>query len=157
MKKILSLLVLLVAFTACEEDVQFNNPAVQGLKDNQLWRASEYTAVMGSDNSLMITAKNGFEILTLRTASVDAGQYVLGVNEVNKAAYVLSADGIEDAYQTGTNIGDGQITISNDGRETDVARGYISGKFYFNAVNDEGQIVNFQEGVFYKIPITSMP
>ena len=31
--------------------------------------------------------------------------------------------------------------------------GLYSGKFKFNAINDEGEIVTFSEGEFYKIPL----
>ena len=153
MKKILSLLVLLVVFTSCEEDVKFNTPAVQGLKNNELWKATQFTASRGIDNSLTITATNGFEIVVLKTASLSAGAYTLGLNEVNKASYTLSADGIEDDYETGTNLGSGTITISDKIIETDLTKGFISGTFHFNAVNGADEDVFYQEGYFYKVPI----
>ncbi|QEE49095.1 hypothetical protein FUA48_05720 [Flavobacterium alkalisoli] len=151
MKKILSLLVLLVTFASCEEDVKFNNPAVQGLKDDELWRAAQYTATRETDNSLTIVATNGFEILTLRTASVDPGVYDLGVNEQNKATFSVSVDGIEQNYQTGTDLGDGKIEITVE--DTDMAQGFITGTFRFNAVEDDGTVLNFRNGVFYRVPI----
>jgi len=158
MKKILSLIVLLIAFSSCEEDVQFNNPAIQGLKDDELWRAVEFSATRGATSgALTITASNGFEILTLKTTSTDAGTYILGNNEANKASFVLSADGIEMAYQTGTGLGDGEIKISALPTETNVTAGFISGNFKFNAFDDEDNALNFRDGVFYKIPITVVP
>jgi hypothetical protein len=148
MKKILSLLVLLVAFTSCEEDVKFNTPAVQSIKE--LWKATEFSAVK-TGNALTLTAKNGFETVILKTTSVTPGEYVLGTGVANKATYALSVDGIEEFYQTGTDLGNGLITISAD--NTDATKGYISGFFRFNAVSDAGVTINFQEGVFYKVPI----
>ncbi len=153
MKKILSLIVLVVVLTSCEEDVKFNNPAVQGLKDNELWKATDFSATRGGDNSLTITADNGFEIITLKTQNIDPGVYVLGVNESNKATYTLSVDGIEMFHSTGTGIGNGEITISADPTETNVTAGYITGNFYFNAEDEDGNVVNFQQGVFYRVPI----
>lgn len=41
----------------------------------------------------------------------------------------------------------GEITI------TDVTNGLYSGTFKLNAVNSEGEIVNFTEGYFYKVPL----
>lgn len=155
MKKILSLIVLLVAITACEEDIKFNTPAFQGLKDNVLWKATEYNAVRGGDNSLTVTATNGFEVVTLRTAAATANIYELGVNESSKATYSLSVDGIDEVYQTGTGVGNGIIEISDDPRDTDIAGGYVTGTFRFNVVNEEGDVINFQNGVFYKVPITT--
>src|SRR6218665_1292010 len=140
MKKIISLLVLLVAFTSCEEDVKFNDPAVQAYKDNEVWKATNFTAVRGVDNSLTVTGTNGFETLTIRTASINPGNYELGVNDNSRASYVVQADGITMSYKTGTGLGDGRITISNKPRETDLARGYITGRFYFNVEDTNGDV-----------------
>lgn len=157
MKKIVSLLVLLVAITSCEEDVKFNNPAVQGLKDDELWRADDFDAVITASmdgTTLTITADNGFETVVLRTEDTDPGAYDLGNDDENTASYASDIDGISEFYTTGTEMGNGQITISDKLSETDLERGIISGTFRFNAVNEEGEVVNFQDGVFYKVPIT---
>src|SRR5688572_24092667 len=119
MKKILSLLVLLVTFASCEEDVKFNDPAVQGLKNDELWKAAQFTATLGGDGSLTINGTNGFETLTLRTASTDPGVYELGVNNSSMASFVVNVEGVEMSYLTGTGIGDGEIEISDDVNETD--------------------------------------
>ncbi|MBC8643656.1 hypothetical protein H9W95_05085 [Flavobacterium lindanitolerans] len=48
MKKILSLLMLVAVFISCEDDATFNNPSVQGKKDNVRWRASSsYATITG--------------------------------------------------------------------------------------------------------------
>lgn len=177
MKKILSLIVLVAALASCEEDVKFNDPAVQALKDNETWKATSYTAVMSSDKSLTITATNGFETVTLRAESTDpydcdgtevadadgdkyGCQYLFGYDMENTASYVLSADGITMSYQTGVDAEpgegeeDGAILIYMNRKYTNIQGGFISGEFYFNATDDSGKVVNFQQGVFYKIPIT---
>ncbi len=157
MKKFLSLLVLLVAFSSCEEDVQFNTPAVQALKDNELWKATEYKAILVG-GSLTIEATNGFETVVLRTVSSTPGMsFQLGVNDSNRATYSLDADGLSYDYQTGTDLGDGLIEISDNPDETDIAKGYISGTFRFNASDEFGELVNFQNGFFYKVPIQVAP
>lgn len=174
MKKILSLIVLVAALASCEEDVKFNDPAVQALKDNELWKASSYSAVLNADNSLTITATNGFEIVTLRAESADpyicdgtevededgdrhGCEYLFGYGQENMASYVLSADGIEMEYQTGNDAvageEEGAILIYRNRKYTNIPAGFISGEFYFNATDDDGDVVNFQQGVFYKIPI----
>ncbi|MDV6169381.1 DUF6252 family protein [Flavobacterium sp. DG1-102-2] len=168
MKKILSLLVLLVAFASCEEDVKFNTPAVQAFRGNtdgtsDIWKAREFSAVK-SGNSVIVTAKNDVETIVLRINNPVPGEtegsiHPLGVDELNKATYALSVDGIDQFYQTGTNIGDGQIqirrTLDNNINATD-GKGYISGTFYFNAKNDAGETVNYHSGVFYKVPIVAI-
>ena len=157
MKKIFSLIVLLVALSSCEEDVKFNNPTVQGLKDDMLWRAVQFSATKASNGALTVTATNGFETLTLKAQGTDPGTYDLGVNETNKASFVFSSPEFNTAYQTGAGIGDGQLIISARPDETNVAGGYITGNFRFNAYDGEGNAVNFRDGVFYRIPIHVMP
>lgn len=171
MKRILSLLVLLTAFVSCEEDVKFNNPAVQALRGEEsvLWRATEFSAEKNG-STIVVTAKNDIETVVLRINNPIAGvpaegspnqtgsEHKLGENEFNKASYELSVDGIEDYYETGVAKGNGLITIGkaqdNNLNATD-GKGYISGFFYFNAINDAGETVNYHQGVFYKVPIVT--
>jgi hypothetical protein len=155
MKKFLYLLVLLAGLTSCEEDIEFNSPTVQALKNNELWRATEFSAVRGTGNSLTINATNGFETLVLRTASTTPGVYPLGENDTDKATYVLVIEpSSPETYETGQDRGEGSITISNNPEETNVDAGFITGTFRFAAVAEDGDQVYFQEGVFYKVPIT---
>ena len=64
MKKLASLLILLVAFVSCQSDVKFNNPSFQGEKDNFLWRADHTVTMIGNGN-LGISAFRGNEQVTL--------------------------------------------------------------------------------------------
>ncbi len=148
---------LLMAFSSCEEDVQFNTPAVQALKDNELWKATEYKAIIVG-GALTIEATNGFETVVLKTVSSTPGMsFQLGVNESNKATYSLEADGLSYNYQTGTDMGNGLIEISDNPNETDITKGYITGTFRFNAADESDELVNFQNGFFYKVPIQAAP
>lgn len=151
MKKILSLLVLAVVFASCEDDATFNNPSVQGKKNDVFWRASSSTATVAG-GVLTINAYTPFETLTLVTASIAPGTYTLGVNASNKASYSFEADGITSVYSTGTGLGDGQIKIEAS------PEGTVTGTFYFNAPATTadpigGPVVNYQEGHFYRVPI----
>jgi hypothetical protein len=40
----------------CEEDVRFNNPSFQGVKDNVFWRAVVSNASLSANGSLVIEA-----------------------------------------------------------------------------------------------------
>lgn len=157
MRKILSLLVLLVAFTSCEEDIKFNNPAVQALKDNEPWRATTFKAEK-TGNTVIVTASNDIETVVLYiNAPAPESVHELGVNELNRATYEFAVDGLGDSYATGTNKGNGRIVISraeDNNLEGTGGKAFISGTFYFNALNDDEEIVNYQKGVFYKVPMT---
>lgn len=154
MKKILSLIVLAIAFSSCEDEVKFSNPSVQGEKDNVLWKASDFSASV-TGGSLTISAFTPYEILTLKTSSAAPGTYILGENSTNVATYSTELDGARSTYTTGPEIGDGEITIDPAQQP-----GTITGKFKFNAhlTTDPiaGLVVNFQYGVFYRVPIESV-
>lgn len=146
MKKILSLLVLVLAFSSCEDDATFNNPSVQGTKDGAFWRATSSSAVVVG-NTLTITAVTPFEILTLKTSSVEPGVYTLGENNSNAASYTFSADGINSEYATGAGLGDGEIVVEIS------PAGTVTGTFEFNAPGAGGAVLNYINGVFYHVPI----
>ncbi len=154
MKKLSLIIIVLFAFISCQEDVRFNNPSLQGMKDNVFWRAVESKASVASNGSLLIEAYTGAETLTFKLASTAKKNYILGIDNVNTVSYVLSDPSGLITFSTGTGKGDGQITIT----EYDTANGTISGTFKFNAENTYnnplvGALVNFQQGVFYKVAV----
>lgn len=157
MKKILSLFVLVATLSSCQDDVSFNSPAVQGYKDREVWQAGEFTATVGSDSSLTVTAVRGFEKLTLRTQDSDAGDYTLGETSANTATFVFSADGVTEEYSTLDTDASGRISISANPLETDLSKGFITGTFRFLALDSEGNELSFTSGHFYKLPVTRIP
>ncbi|MBV2196036.1 MAG: hypothetical protein KUL78_05995 [Flavobacterium sp.] len=229
MKKIVSLLALVVAFSSCQEDLQTNNPAFQAKQNDAFWRANDARVSVDENGRMIITAFNQFETVTLETASTDPGVYVLGTtNQDNFASYSNDVDGFEDYYDTGlysgpaykvspminrgtayqasagaqttggsgsglrvaTQTTDGTVTaitvvargvgyvpgdiitiVGGDNNATfrviniqqsngeieieEVENGLFTGKYKFNAVNEEGEVITFSEGVFYKIPLST--
>lgn len=162
MKKRIYILLLLIGLTSCGEDIVFNNDAAfQGVKNNESWKAADASATVTDDASMLIQAVTINETVTLEiplpTTFVnqkDSSTYItynLGTSDTKTATYTAIVNGALLAYETGTNIGDGQIII------TDYDGLTISGKFRFNAENIESSTdsptVNFQYGIFYKVPI----
>ncbi len=158
MKKILYLFFITLLFGSCEEDVVYNNPSVQGKLDNVFWRAIDSKAVLGTDGSLTLTAMARRQKMTLRVPSTNLGIYQLGNSNIRYASFLFTYETDELFYHTGNNMGgDGQIEIT----EFDAENGTVSGNFRFNALNIEnnplgGEILNFNRGVFYKVPITGV-
>jgi hypothetical protein len=155
MKKYLYLFLVIVTAISCTEDIKFNNPAFQGLKDNVFWRAATYKASLNTTGYLTIEGSLGYEKVILQTPSVMKQSYVLGVNEVSKASYANTFPKELAAFSTGTNIGNGQIVIT----EFDAVNNTVSGTFKFtadnkDATNTENPKITFTEGVFYKVPVT---
>jgi hypothetical protein len=154
MKKIASLLLILIAFNSCTTDVTHNDPSLQGLKDGELWRASLSYAELSTSGGITIIGVTQHETVTLSTVSKNPGTYVLGQNTVNRAGFEVANSGDELSYSTGTGTGDGQIKID----EYDPEAMTITGTFRFNADNvtdnpEGGEVLNFQEGHFYKVKV----
>ena len=154
MKKLFLSLIVLFLLASCEENVKFNNPSLQGLKDNVFWRVVDSKATLASDGSLQIEGYTTNEKLFLKTTSTAPQTYFLGTSESKKASYELLGSGGSIIFSTGFGIGDGQIVII----EYDALNMTVSGTFKFNAENIAnnplaGPSINFQQGVFYKVPV----
>lgn len=101
MKRFLSLILVAVAMSSCQEDVKFNDPGFQGLKDDVYWRANDARAYLSSAGRLTIEALTEYEQVTLNTTNANLGTYVLGTTNTNNAArYTSSLDGVELEYAT---------------------------------------------------------
>ncbi len=158
MKKYLPFLIVLFSLVSCEEDVRFNTPSFQGLKDNVFWRAIQTRATLASNGSVVIEAYSGYELITLKITSTTLQTYFLGTSSSNTATYVLKDANGEVTFITDFGIGNGQVQVT----EYDDVNHTISGTFKFNAENVDdnplyGSELNFQQGVFYKVPVSPAP
>lgn len=101
MKRFLPLLIVILAFSSCQEDVRFSNPGFQALKDDVFWRANDARAYISVTGKLTIEALTQYEALTLNTNSAIVGTYILGTtNANNTASYSSNFEGIELEYAT---------------------------------------------------------
>jgi hypothetical protein len=100
MRKLLSVIAIVFLFASCQEDVKFNNPGFQGLKDDAFWRANDARAFV-SNGKLTINAYTEHEVVTLGTSSTSIGKYSLGTtNTDNFASYTSNLDAILLEYAT---------------------------------------------------------
>jgi len=169
MKKIASLLILMMTIVSCEKDIKFNDPAFQGQKDNFLWKA-DVTTTATSNNYLTINAFHGTEVVTfvipaptVSISKANAITYKLGseapllplnIADTIKATYSYSDGGVVLDYATGKDKGNGEIVIT----EYDATTRKLSGTFRFNAKYLGSNTIvpenlNFQQGFIYRIPI----
>jgi len=140
--------------SSCQEEITRNSPSFQGLKDDVMWRAIDSRAELETNGSLTIIGLTQYEIVTLKVPSTNEATYILGTSTNKQAAYVYEKDDVVLNYSTGIGMGDGQIIIE----EYDEAKMTITGSFRFNAENVDdnplgGEILNYREGVFYKVPV----
>ena len=71
MKKYFLIALVFFGLLSCEDDVRFNNPSFQGLKDNVFWRGVRSKATIASDGSLLIESLIVNETISLKTAAAE--------------------------------------------------------------------------------------
>ena len=159
MKKIASILLLLiVAFSSsCTEDLSKNNPSFQAWRDDALWRSNQSWAEVTDNGAVRIVGLTAYETVELMTPSINSQGYPLGNSISRRAYYTYARDGVEDIYSTGSSFGEGMIVIE----EYDEINQTLTGRFRFNAemlpAHEGNPIVNFRDGIFYKIPVIPAP
>lgn len=169
MKKIIALLMIVSVLISCEEDVSFNTPAFQARKDNFLWRATDYSAVYNPvSKTLILTGFQGFEKVTMTACPVlitgegtaaffQDATFDLANNSDAVALYSNVNNGQDYFYSTAVaDQANGELMLTNGSIQKP---GTISGSFRFDApyvgeIANAPERINFQEGVFYQIPIT---
>ena len=155
MKKLFSSLLIILTLFGCQDNIESSLPAFVGLKNGDFtWRSSSSTLVAGTTGVLTFTGTDGNGLLTLMIPTVALGTFTLGANATALATY---SEG-EFMYST-NNSGNASIVYVSDGTitidELDVVNGTVTGSFYFNAYTADGErVVNFSEGVIYKLPVT---
>lgn len=160
MKKIVPILILLLAFCSCSQDIRFNNEAVfQGIINNNFWKGGNAKATKDNTKismqavTLTEVVRLDFPIPPLNIDPLKPDTFIkydLGTSNNKTAFYSLTTlDGTEE-FKTAIGVGDGQISVSQYDGVT------ISGTFRFNAkstIPDSEDTVNLQSGTFYKVPV----
>ena len=156
MKKYSLILITLITFFSCEKDVEFNNPAFEGLRNSEfLWRAASYNVSFGPNGFLTISGSNGSGDLSFTIPGASVGTYVFGNVDATQATYqentinyATTYDGISSVVA----VSDGEVEIE----EIDLIGKTFTGIFKFNAYDASGtRTVNFSQGRFYKLPLSS--
>ena len=145
MKRLLPLIALFLAALSCSNDLEFNNPALQGNKNYDFWQADKIQAILLEDGGIKITGINRNETLILLISDFETQSYNLKESRINSAEF---RDNESKTFST-LNGGDGSIVIDN----YDTVEMTITGSFTFNSYSSDGNLVNFSKGIFYKIPI----
>lgn len=155
MKKIILLSLVFFTLFSCGDEVQFNTPAFQGDRENELWRAKSFFASIETNGFLTITGRNNNETVKLRIPSISENTYIVGSTNVNVAEYI---DNFGVAYSTSNSPHEsvsvypelGEIVIE----EIDVVNKTFTGTYRFLAFDAAGlNSVGFTNGIFYKVPL----
>jgi len=157
MKKIFVLLISFLTLVSCGDELEFNNPAIQGFKDGEVFRTNTFRADIDR-GGFVIQGKVQGQVLTLITTRDERGTYNLGGDNQSEALF-LDAGGVlfstintpdpnVQLYPT-----EGEIIIERLDRRSDNVV-IITGTFWFNAFSQDGlESVNFNRGRFYRVPI----
>ncbi len=156
MKKLSMLFIAVLTILGCKDDVEFNNPGFEGLRNGEfLWKASSYSVVIDDNGFVTFSGSNGSGSLTLTIPSASVGSYTLG--DVNSMRATYNENGIayatlEDGNANVVSVSDGQIVIE----DINFINKTFTGTFQFNAYDTSKlNVVNFSQGVFFKLPVTS--
>mgnify|MGYP000601523615 CR=1 FL=1 len=153
MKKIALLFLTLLTIWSCGDEVEFNSPGLSGNKNYNLWRATYFNAFVEGGN-LTIIAGNNNERMSFFLPSLNANTYQLSDTSVASVDFV----DFEDIEYSTSNSPDPSVSLYpeiGEVRITESSPGYVTGTFRFIAFTEDGlQSVGFNEGDFYRIPIT---
>jgi len=101
MKKIISLITLVLVLVSCTEEVKFNNPGFQAYRDGILYKGIDVKAYLSTNGSLTIVSLAQDEEVAISTASSGLGTYVFGTSNQNtKATYRSTFSNINLIYET---------------------------------------------------------
>ncbi|MBU2927823.1 DUF6252 family protein [Winogradskyella psychrotolerans] len=157
MKKLILLSLVFLAVFSCGDEVQFNSPAFQGDRENELWRAKGFSASIETNGFLTITGTNAAESVILTVPSVIESTFIVGDIDVIEAQYINS---FGDTFST-TNKPDESVSIYPELgeiiiEEIDVVNRTFTGTYRFLAFDASGlNSVGFTNGIFYKVPLVS--
>ena len=136
MKKLVFLALLVLTIAGCKEDLTFNTPSFDAIKNNEPWRANNFTAYLDADNKFNVKGELGTESVILTLPGADVGTYNLVAGGTSYATYkdatglVFSTQNNPDPSLTLYPVG-GKIVLENSGALT-------SGRFQFSAFTLDG-------------------
>lgn len=157
MKKLILLFLVFSTVLSCGDEVEFNTPAFQGDRENELWRAQAFSASIDENGFLTITGINNGETVNLIVPSVVEGTFIFGDVNTIEAQY-LSGFGTD--FST-NNRPDPSVSIYPELgeiviEEIDMANATFTGTFNFLAFDASGlNSIGYSNGIFFKVPLIS--
>lgn len=103
MKKIIALFAIFTLFTACQKDVEFNNPALQGTLNNIFWKGYSKLATKSASGAVTIYGRGQIGDVTLKLGNSNVGTYELGTTNQSSIATVIQTGNIAGEFTTGIN------------------------------------------------------
>lgn len=149
MKKYILLFLVVLAFSSCENNVEYGQSAFQGRKNDVFWKAKDARAYI-EGGKLRIEAYATFDELILNTSSANVGNYILGTTDANNfAKFTTLFDGSSVSYETlpvpgpvyAVELLNGG-TVYNNGNAIATSGGSGFGLKLDISVNKQGQVID---------------
>ena len=159
MKNIFGFFLVAFIFLSCEKEDSFNNPSVQSVMNDEVWRADTKEVTVNNAGELTLTAMRGYETLEIKLPSVNTNDTIFFDTPGTYGRFSVDAP---DSFTLYDSTQEADIDLRARGyfyiTEYNSARGYISGVFGFTApivtgFQINGDAVNFRKGNFYRIPL----
>ena len=150
-------LLTFIMLFSCEENIEFNNPSIQGNRNGDYWKA-QYERVDIDFGGWLIEGGNYGETLQLVTTADTRGTFEFGgEGNVNEAIFrdsegVVYSTAFEPDPSLSVYPAEGEIEITRIWNTTPKR---VFGNFWFTAYSEDGmKSVNFNRGVIYRAPLT---
>ena len=151
-----NLILVMLLVLNCSDEVKFRSPSFEAQKDGIVFWNANFLAADIDNNGFIIEGRNAGERLQLITTNDSNGVFEISGDSDNEAIYVdKNGTVFSTKYVPDPNISIfpkvGEITVENIDNENPKN---IYGTFWFYAFTEDGSAsINFNEGVFYKIPL----
>ncbi len=140
------LAVFCLIITSCSTDIEINDPALQAKVEGETFRSTIKKAVIYDDGTLVISGSEGEKSISFTTSSTKLGTYKIKQQTLSKVSFLNS----QKKFTSKDGETQGEVII------TEIFNNEISGKFFFKGLTDnDGNIVDFNHGWFYRLPIES--
>ncbi|PHR99003.1 MAG: hypothetical protein COA80_04495 [Leeuwenhoekiella sp.] len=140
--------ILSLLLVSCADDVTFNTPAFQGIKDTLFFKAAGTRAQLTEANEVIISGSLNGERVDLKLPAYGTGVFDLSAGSLAMADF-YEADGKQ--YSTRFD-GEGEVVVER------VDDSLYTGSFRFRAVAPaDTTVVYFTRGYFYEVPFFKEP
>lgn len=156
MRKVFVFILVVFSLQSCSDEVRFNSPAMQAHKNGSVLWKTQFRAADIDNGGFVIEGRNSGEVLQLITTSDSRGTFEIGPGTGNIAFFV----DVDGTIYSSENMPDpsvsiypptGQIIVDDIDNDNPMN---VYGTFWFYAYTADGlNVVNFNEGVFYKVPL----
>lgn len=156
MKRLFLSFLVVFLLLNCSDEIRFNSPALQANKQNELWRSNFFAADI-DNGGFVIEGRYSGETIQLITTSDTRGTFNLGLDSDNIAIF-KDVDGTVYSTKNAPDPSLGTYPTSGEIIVEDIDNDYpknVYGTFWFYAYTADGlKVINFNKGVFYKVPLT---